>query len=84
MLIAAEVANDTENRSFEEIPAEVFRGRLRQSQSGTADVNSYGPQEPCLPPAITRCGLLPSAFIIHIPLGWAIEVHERNVVRLMP
>ena len=25
---------------------------------------------------MTSCGLLPSAFIIHIPLVWTIEVHE--------
>ena len=36
-------------------------------------VNSYGPQEPCLPPEMTSCWLLPSAFMIQMPPD---AVHE--------
>ena len=42
-------------------------------KAGTADVNSHGPQEPCLPPEMTSCWLLPSAFMIQIPPD---AVHE--------
>ena len=45
-------------------------------QNGTADVNSYGPQEPCLPPEMTSCWLLPSAFMIQIPPDAVHEIWE--------
>jgi len=65
MLIAAEVANDTENRASEEIAAEVVRGRLRQSHTRDRRHQQLRP-----PGALSPAGddqVLVAAVCIHDP-----------------
>jgi hypothetical protein len=50
-----------------------FKEWLERLKKLFADANSYGPQEPCLPPEMISCWLLPSAFMIQIPPD---AVHE--------